>query len=114
MRVPEKLFNYKWTSHIPRMFHWGPRRIEAHVKICVLALLIERVAEMRCGEPWSRIRHGLEQLQISHFLTKEYSFYRGNEISAKARNILKQLNIPVPKLIDGLEKAPKSVDTRHF
>ena len=90
------------------MFHWVPRRIEAHVKICVLALLIERVAEIRCGEPWSRIRHGLEQLQISHFRTKEYSFYRRNEILAKAHNILKQLNIPVPKLIDGLKKAQKT------
>lgn len=90
------------------MFHWAPRRIETHVKICVLALLIERVAEINCGEPWSRIRRSLEQLQISHFLTKEYSFYRRNEISAKAHNILKQLNIPVPKLIDGLKKVPKT------
>ena len=90
------------------MFHWVPRRIETHVKICVLALLIERVAEINCGEPWSRIRRSLEQLQISHFLTKEYSFYRRNEISAKAHNILKQLNIPVPKLIDGLKKVPKT------
>jgi transposase len=91
------------------MFHWVPRRIETHVKICVLALLIERIAEISCGEPWSRIRRGLEQLQISHFLTKEYSFYRRNEISAKARNILKKLNIPVPRLIEGLEKAPETL-----
>jgi len=29
------------------MYHWLPHRIEAHVKICVLALLIERVAYSR-------------------------------------------------------------------
>jgi len=90
------------------MFHWVPRRIETHVKICVLALLIERIAEIRCAEPWSHIRRGLEQLQISHFITKESSFHRRNEIPAKARNILKQMHIPVPKLIDGLEKRPKT------
>ena len=90
------------------MFHWAPRRIEAHVKICVLALLIERVAELRCGQPWSRIRHKLEELQISHFLTKGYRFFRRNELSAKARNILKTLDISTPKLIDGLEKLPKT------
>ena len=90
------------------MFHWVPRRIEAHVKICVLALLIERIAEIRCTEPWSRIRLGLEQLQISHFLTNEYSFYRRNEMPSKARNTLKQLNIPVPKLVDRLEKKSKT------
>ena len=42
------------------MFHWVPRRIETHVKICILSLLIERIAEIRCGEPWSRIRRKLE------------------------------------------------------
>ena len=90
------------------MFHWVLRRIETHVKICILALLIERIAEISCGEPWSRIRQGLEQLQISHFLTKGYSFHRRNEIPPKARKILKQLNIPAPKLVDGLEKVSKT------
>jgi hypothetical protein len=86
------------------MFHWVPRRIETHVKICVLALLIERVAELRCGRPWSRIRHSLEPLQISHFLTNGYSFFRRNEIPADARNILKKLKIPMPKLVHAGEK----------
>jgi transposase len=89
------------------MFHWVPRRIETHVKICALALLIERVAELRCGQPWGRIRHSLEQLQISHFLTNGYSFFRRNEISTDARNILKKLKIPTPKLVDAIEKIPR-------
>ena len=33
------------------MYHWLLRRIEAHVRICVLALLIERVAEVACDTP---------------------------------------------------------------
>jgi hypothetical protein len=36
------------------MFHWLPHRIEAHVRICVLALLIERVAELACAQSWFR------------------------------------------------------------
>jgi transposase len=90
------------------MFHWLPRRIETHVKICILALLIERVAEISCGEPWSRIRRKLEELQISEFLTPEYMFYRRNELSAKTRNILKSLNIIIPKIVMGLKKLQKS------
>jgi transposase len=89
------------------MFHWVPRRIETHVKICVLALLIERVAELRCGRPWSRIRHSLEQLQISHFLTNGYSFHRRNEIPTDTRNILKKLKISTPKLVHAVEKHPQ-------
>jgi hypothetical protein len=31
----------------------SPRRIEAHVKLCVLALQMQPVAEIRCIKPWS-------------------------------------------------------------
>jgi len=86
------------------MFHWVPRRIEAHVKICVISLLIERVAEISCGQPWSRIRSQLEKLQISEFLTPEYRFFRRNELAADTRNILKYLNVSLPPLVLGLEK----------
>ncbi len=32
------------------MYHWVPRRIGTHVKLCVLPLLIERVAEIECND----------------------------------------------------------------
>jgi hypothetical protein len=32
-----------------------PKRIEAHVKLCVFSLLIERVAELKCKQSWSQI-----------------------------------------------------------
>ena len=89
------------------MFHWVSRRIETHVKICILALLIERVAEISCGEPWSRIRRKLEELQISEFLTPEYRFFRRNELSANTHNILKTLDINIPKVVMGLRKLQK-------
>lgn len=84
--------------------HWVPRRIEAHVKICLLALLMERLAELRCEKPWSRIKQDLEELQISYFSTSEHTFYRTNEITSKVRSLLKSLNISPPKLIQGVEK----------
>jgi hypothetical protein len=37
------------------MFHWTPRRIVAHVKLCVLALMIQRAAEIATGTPWSQL-----------------------------------------------------------
>jgi transposase len=33
------------------MYHWVPRRIEIHVRLCVLALLIERVASYPATNP---------------------------------------------------------------
>jgi hypothetical protein len=44
------------------------------VKICNLALLIERVAELRCERLWSRILRDLQELQISYFSTARHCF----------------------------------------
>src|SRR5450755_3415808 len=49
------------------MFHWTPRRIEAHVRLCVLALQMQRAAEIRCGQPWARIAHTLAQLKAVRY-----------------------------------------------
>jgi len=86
------------------MFHWVPRRIETHVKICILALLIERIAEIRCAETWSRIRRKLEALKILELMTPEYRFFQRNEIPTETRNILKKLDVSEPKRIVELEK----------
>jgi hypothetical protein len=57
------------------MFHWLPRRIETHVKICVLALLLERVAELACGKPWLQIRRALARLQTTKFIAPRSYFF---------------------------------------
>jgi transposase len=86
------------------MYHWVPRRIEAHVKLCVLSLLIERVAEIECNDTWSRIQHNLEGLQVSEFRTNSHKFFRHNEITSNVRNLLNKLKIPTPNIVAELEK----------
>ena len=90
--------------------HWAPRRIEAHVKICVLALLIERLAERSCDKPWSRIQQDLKELQIFYFSTAEHRFFRRNKLTGRVRSILKSLNISSPKLVQGLEKLSSTTE----
>jgi hypothetical protein len=86
------------------VYRWLPRRIEAHVKICVLELLLERLAEISSGKPWPRIKQGLEALQISYFSTAEHAFYRTNELTVEVKKILKSLKISPPKLVQGIQK----------
>jgi transposase len=85
------------------MYHWLSRRIEAHVKICVLALMIERIAERTCNKPWHEIRRQLETLQVTKFFDLNHSVYLRNEISTQTRNILKKFNIKPPKQLIHLE-----------
>ena len=86
------------------MHHWVPRRVEVHVKLCVLSLLIERVAEIECNDTWSRIQRNLEGLQVSEFRTNSYKFFRCNEITSNVRNLLNKLKVPIPNLVAELEK----------
>jgi transposase len=81
------------------MYHWAPRRIETHVKICVLALLIERIAERACQKSWGRIRDDLVTLQATKFSNKSFYFFERNQPSKEASEILKKLDIPLPKRI---------------
>ena len=90
------------------MYHWASRRIEAHVKICVLALLIQRIAELECGLTWHQIRRELEQVQITEFFHLNYRVLMRNELSPGAINLLKSLKIKPPKqVIDLLENSEK-------
>jgi len=90
---------------ISPVFHWTARRIEAHVKICVLSLLLERVAEFRCERPWSQIRETLLSLQATHFQTKFFNFYQRNEPDAGVKKLFNLVGVPLPKrILDVIEK----------
>ena len=86
------------------MYHWASRRIEAHVKICVLSLLVERIAELACGTPWHRIRRALEELQVTEFFDLNHRVLMRNELPDDTRNILKLLKITPPRQVVHLEK----------
>jgi len=78
------------------MYHWASRRIESHVKICVLALLIERIAELACGRSWHHIQRTLNTLQITEFFDLKHRVLMRNELTNDALNILKSLKIKAP------------------
>ena len=84
------------------MYHRLPRRIEAHVKICVMALLIERVVELRCEQPWAHIRRVLRTLQASEFQTVSHLFFQRNEPSKELKALLRKLLIRLPDSVLGI------------
>jgi hypothetical protein len=86
------------------MYHWVPRRIETHVRLCVLALLIERVAELACGKPWRYIRDALDRLQVTNFENSSHRFLHRNEVDPETANLLKSLNIATPKQVLEIEQ----------
>jgi hypothetical protein len=81
------------------MFHWTPRRIVAHVKLCVLALMIQRAAEIAAEAPWSRLVDVLERLKAVRYTAEGATIVQASRISPELAAILKKLGIARPKPI---------------
>jgi transposase len=81
------------------IYHWRSHRIIAHVKLCVLALLLERAAEIRCQQTWRTIRHTLDQLKVVRYRMHGKTILQSTQMTATITEILRSLGIPLPKRI---------------
>ena len=81
------------------MFHWTPRRIVAHVKLCVLALIIQRAAEIAAEAPWSHLASVLERLKAVRYTAEGETIVQASRITPELAAILKKLAISRPKPI---------------
>ncbi|MGH6898618.1 MAG: IS1634 family transposase, partial [Geminicoccaceae bacterium] len=81
------------------MFHWTPRRIVAHVKLCVLALMIQRAAEIAAEAPWSQLVDVLERLKAVRYTCEGQTIVQASRIGPELAAIFKKLDIAKPKPI---------------
>jgi transposase len=79
------------------LYHWRPHRIIAHVKLCVLALLLQRAAEIRCQQSWRTIHHTLDQLQVVRYRLHGKTILQSTRVTTSMAEILQTLGIPLPK-----------------
>jgi transposase len=93
------------------MYHWLPTRIATHVRICVLSLLVERVAELACDKTWSHIQEALDTLQVSEFHTPSHRFFQLNEPTELLKETLKALKIPLPQRILSVRPHSQSLES---
>lgn len=81
------------------VYHWSPHRIVSHVTLCVLSLLLERVAERECQDTWRNIRDDLKKLKVAQFLTPNGGLVQTSELRTETLNRLKLLKIKPPPVI---------------
>jgi len=81
------------------MFHWMPHRITAHVKLCVLALMIQRTAEIATGLPWRRLAGTLERLKAVRYTSEGRTIVQATTVGPEVAEILEKLQIATPKPI---------------
>jgi transposase len=81
------------------IYHWRSHRIIAHVKLCVLALLLERAAEIRCQQPWRTIRHTVDQLKVVRYRMQGKTILQSTQVTSAMAKLLRSLGIPQPTKI---------------
>jgi hypothetical protein len=81
------------------MFHWMPHRITAHVRLCVLALMIQRAAEIATGLPWRQLAGILERLQAIRYTSEGRTIVQATAIGPELAALLKKLDVAPPKAV---------------
>jgi hypothetical protein len=77
---------------------WRPHRIIAHVKLCVLALRLERAAEIRCQHTWRTIRQTLDQLKVVRYRLQGKTIVQSTQVTSPMAEILQQPSSQHPLL----------------
>lgn len=106
MRVEECWRSMKSGLRMRPVFHSVPHRIEAHVKLCVLALLLERVAEIRAGDTWRNLLAQLDTIKVVEYLRGEARVRQTTEVRPEVEALLKKLGVPNPPKLHTVEAAP--------
>src|SRR5215218_3506978 len=76
--------------------HRTPERITAHVHICVLALLLIRVAENRTQKGWEQIREQVERISLTELSTDRASVLQTKALTKPERELLNCFRVPLP------------------
>ena len=86
----------KHTIDMRPAYHRREDRIEAHVQLCWLALLLLRVAETEAGDTWRNLRNELDRMHLVTLATNEGTVAQRTELTPGQRHMIKALDLPEP------------------
>jgi len=92
---PGQCYRHCWTAH----------RITSHVKLCVLALRIERAAEIRVGDTWRNLRFALEEVKAVRYRVHGITMVQSTRLTAPMTAYLKKLGVKPPPRVLSIESS---------
>jgi transposase len=106
MRVEECWRTLKSGLRMRPVFHYRPWRIQAHVTISVLALLLERLVEIRAGDTWRNVRAALETIKVVEYVRDGTRVQQTTEVRPAVADLLRKLQVGTPPrllLVEGVK-----------
>lgn len=105
MRVEECWRSMKSGLRTRPVFHWTPHRICAHISLCVLALLLERIAEQRAGDTWRNIVARLDTIKVVEYERGPARILQTTEVRPDLATLLRRLKVSPPPRLHRVEPA---------
>ncbi len=106
MEVERAFRTLKTTLDLRPVYHRKDERVQAHVFLYFLALLLVRIAERKTNMTWDRIKAQMERIHLGEFFSKEGRVLQTTELTPEQLNMLKQLKISPPQRIRHIQMTP--------
>ena len=105
MRVEQCWRQLKSGLRMRPVFHFRPWRIQAHVTIAMLALLVERIAEIRTGDTWRNLADQLDHIKVVEYEHNGARVRQTSEIDRDLTALLAKLGVPQPPKLHAVAAA---------
>jgi hypothetical protein len=106
MRVEQCWRQLKSGLRMRPVRHFRPWRIQAHISISVLALLLERIAEIRSGETWRNLAAQLHKIQVVEYDRAGARIRQTTEVRREVEVILRSLKVALPPKLHSVTSIP--------
>jgi transposase len=106
MRVEECWRQLKSGLRMRPVFHRRPWRIQAHVTISVLALLLERIIEIRARDTWRNVRDSLQTIKVVEYDRGGYRIRQTTGLRLSIDKLLDKLGMQYPPEMVSIEPVP--------
>lgn len=104
--VERSFRDLKQVLEVRPVYHRKQERIQAHVTLCFLALVLVRVAENATNMTWPAIARELDRMHLIDLEGSSGRVRQRTEITAEQAEILDACAVPAPPLILAAEPAP--------
>ncbi len=106
LRVEQCWRQLKGGLRMRPVFHHASWRIQAHVTISVLALLLERIIEIRAGDTWRNVSAELERGKVIEYDRGGSRDLQTTSMSPETEGLLRKLRVDPPPKIHGVTQVP--------
>ena len=106
LRVEAAWRQLKSGLRLRPVFHFRPWRIHAHVSLTVLALLLERIAEIRAGDTWRNLCAQLESIKVIEYDHDGARIQQTSELRPEVVDLLGRLQVPLPPKLLSVQPIP--------